>query len=124
LNFLFDNNLPLRLARAISALDGSESTAIVHLRDRFPADTKDTQWIAELGTEGGWVIVSADQRIFRNKHEREAWRSSGMTAFFLAKGWGNQQFWEQAWRLVRWWPRITEIAESPVKNSERSDFPA
>ncbi len=34
-----------------------------------------------------------------------------MTTFFLAKGWMNHGYWDQAWRLVRWWPRIVEAAQ-------------
>lgn len=93
---------------ALTEPDGHE---VVHLRDRFSPNTKDIDWISDLGQEGEWVVISADLRITKNKHEREAWRQAAITIFFFAKGWQNQDFWEQSWRLVRWWPRIAEQAE-------------
>ena len=32
----------------------------IHLRDRFALDTKDPEWIGQLGKEGDWIIVSGD----------------------------------------------------------------
>jgi hypothetical protein len=49
-------------------------------------DTHDVVWIRELATDGGWTIISGDPRITKLRHEREAWLSSGLTAFFLVKG--------------------------------------
>lgn len=80
-----------------------------------------------MATEGGWVIVSGDTRITRNPTEREAWLESGLVAFFLGKGWGNLTFWDQAWKLVQWWPWIIDQAAKvrapagfiiPVKGSK------
>lgn len=111
MKFFFDNNLPPALTRGICALSEPEGHEVVHLRQKFPPNIADTNWIDRLGREGHWVIISGDLRIFKNRHEREAWRSAGLTTFFLAKGWINHRFWDQAWRLVRWWPMIVEVAE-------------
>ncbi len=45
-------------------------------------------WPAEERTG---VIISGDLRISQNEFERKAWRDSGLTAFFFAKGWMNDQ---------------------------------
>lgn len=50
-------------------------------------------------------------RISQNEFERKAWRDSGLTAFFFTKGWTNIKFWDQAWRLIKWWPSIVEQAQ-------------
>jgi hypothetical protein len=94
------------MARALSALDAENQ--IIHLRDKFPANTTDIDWIRNLDRESGWVIVSADQ-LYRVPHQREALIAAGFVAFYLKKGW-NQPLWVQASRLFAWWPVITAKA--------------
>jgi predicted nuclease of predicted toxin-antitoxin system len=72
LKALLDNNLSPRLAAALHILVEPDGHEVRHLRDRFAMNTPDIEWLAALGREGNWVIISADQRIFRNRHEREA----------------------------------------------------
>jgi hypothetical protein len=108
LRVFLDNNLSPYLARALNALLEPEGDQVVHLTDRFAADIPDRDWIATLATEGEWVVISADIRIFRNRLEREAWRRSRLVAFFLAPQWSNARNIEKAWRLLRWWLRIRE----------------
>jgi hypothetical protein len=61
--------------------------------------------------ERNWVIVTGDTRIPKNAQNQDAWRRSNLTAFFLKKGWTNFRLWDQAWRIVRWWPDIMEQAQ-------------
>jgi hypothetical protein len=103
--FFLDNNLPPRLARALNELSKPEHE-VVHLREKFQPDTSDTTWLHTLASEGDWVIVSGDLRITRLPHEQKAWQESGLTAFFLEKGWSSLQFWEKATKLVGWWEAI------------------
>lgn len=105
MRFFLDNNLPPRVAKAINALLDPEDKA-VHLKDLFPPDVADADWIATLSKEGGWVVISGDARITKNAHERRAWQQSRLTAFFLKKGWMNQTLWLQASRLIQWFPDI------------------
>ena len=109
MKFFFDNNISIRLVRALRELL-SDRHVIQHLRDRFRPNTSDIEWIEELARESGWIIVSGDLRITRNRLESEALRHSRLTAFFLAKGWMNRPPLEQAWRLIRWWPGLLEEA--------------
>jgi len=108
--FFLDNDLSLNLARALAAL-AADKYEVKHLRDKFPADVTDQDWLLTLGREGDWVIVSGDVRITKSRLTRQVWLESGLTAFFLEKGWTGLRFWEQAWRLVRWWPAIMKQAE-------------
>jgi hypothetical protein len=107
--FFLDNTLPPRFAEVLQLLD--EGNEIVHLRSRFPPETKDVDWIRRLASEGDWVIISGDIRISQNEFERREWLNSGLTAFFFAKGWTSIKLWDQAWRLIKWWPAIVEQAE-------------
>lgn len=109
MRFFFDNNLPLRLARAVHELSFGEDVEVIHLRDKFPANTPDLVWIDALAAEGDWVVISQD-RLIKNPLEKEALRTSGLIAFILVKGWSKYKYWEKAVQMVRWWPRIIEQA--------------
>jgi hypothetical protein len=106
---LFDSNLSPALAKALHELSIGDQNEVYHLRDRFAEDTEDHVWIAALGDEGNWSIVSQD-RFAKGSLEKEALRQSGITTFVLASGWSKLTHWEKAWRLVRWWPRIMDMA--------------
>jgi hypothetical protein len=54
--------------------------------------------------------VSGDLDIIRTRAERPVWRSAGLTGFFLKKGWINIDEWEQASKLMQWWPVIITAA--------------
>jgi hypothetical protein len=108
--FFLDNNLPPCWGPALNALAERDGHSVIHLRKRFDPAVADLEWLRELGAEGGWTIISGDVRISRNPHERDAWLHSGMVAFFMGRSWRKQVFWEQTWRLIRWWPNIVQQA--------------
>jgi len=108
--FFFDNNVAPAMAEAIAALTRSQGIEIVHLKDRFPTNTPDPVWIAEIAAEG-FVIISGDPRISRNPANRAAWLESGMTAFFFGDGWASKKLMVQAAELVRWWPTIVDTVK-------------
>ena len=110
MRYFFDNNLSIHLARAIAALCKPERIEVTHLRDKFPANISDVEWIDALASEQDWVVISQD-RLTRNPLEKEALRRSGLIAFILVKGWSRHREWDIAAQLVRWWPRIMEAAE-------------
>lgn len=112
MKLLLDNNLPPALARALHQLTIREweNRHQVHaLRDRFPENTPDTEWIAALSEEGGWVVITHDR--LSKGLEREALKRAGLKVFLLDKSWKNHRFWEKSVRLARWWPRIIEQAD-------------
>jgi hypothetical protein len=111
LRFFLDNTTPPRFAPALQALEGPGGHEVRHLRDMFSADTPDIEWLMKLAKEGAWVIISGDIRISQNEFERRAWLESGLTAFFLGRGWTKLKLWEQAWKLIKWWPDIVAQAE-------------
>jgi hypothetical protein len=109
--FFLDNTLPPRFAQVLEILEGDDGNEVVHLRSKFPSETKDVDWIRTLASEGDWVIISGDIRISQNQFERKAWLDSGLTAFFFAKGWTAIKLWDQVWRLIIWWPTIVDQAQ-------------
>jgi len=88
MRFFLDNCLAIRHARALNEMVKPDHS-FIHLQDKFPADTKDEKWIRQLGEERDWIVISGDYRIGKSAHERAAWHQSGLTVFFLSKGWTN-----------------------------------
>jgi predicted nuclease of predicted toxin-antitoxin system len=88
MKFFLDNCLAIRHARALNEMVKPDH-AFTHLQEKFSPDTKDEDWIRKLGGEGNWIVISGDYRIGKNAHERAAWHQSGLTVFFLSKGWTN-----------------------------------
>jgi hypothetical protein len=93
MRWFFDNNLAPGLAEAarpiLQIMLGRASDEAIHLRDRFPVNAKDHDWLRALVPPGTWAIVSGDVDISRVPAERKAWIDSGNVAFFLVKGWTN-----------------------------------
>ncbi len=92
MKFFLDNNLSPKLAKSLNALVEPEHQ-VIHLKDRFPADTSDEEWMLALAKETDWVIISGDIQITKNRAEIEAWKAAGHTTFFLKKGWINLKGW-------------------------------
>lgn len=112
MKLLVDNNLPPALARALNLLTQRQwegNHEVVALKDRFDSNTPDTEWIATLEKEDGWVVVTHDR--LNKGLEREALRRAGLKVFFLDSSWKDHAFWEKAVNLTRWWPRVVEQAE-------------
>ena len=111
MNFFVDNNISPAIANALSSLSQREGVKVVPLREKFPPSVEDRVWLESLGKERNWVILSGDISITRKPHEHLAWQQCGLTAFFLQKGWMGIRFWDQSWKLVKWWPTIIETAK-------------
>jgi PIN like domain len=108
--FFLDNNLPPKVAHALDCLLEPKDSA-EHLRDKFPADTPDEVWMAELGREADLIILSGDSAISRNPHEVRAWKEAGHPIFFLKPAWIHLQIWEFASKLFHCFPEIMKLAQ-------------
>ena len=105
---MFDENVAPRVARALRELFPDDE--VVHKRERFGPRTDDTDWIAELGRERDWSVISGDRRITRNKAEQAAWLATDLMGFFFEKNLHGAAPPAQAARLIRYWPTI--VAQS------------
>lgn len=112
MKFFFDTSISLRLVRALRVITEHQDFEIIHLNERFDrTSVPDVEWISNLGEEKGWVIISADPRITRNKIEQAAWRESGLTAFFFSDGWSSRKIYEQGADLISRWPDIVRLSK-------------
>jgi len=117
LNFIFDANLPPSWASAIARLgsgrfESGQIGEIVHLTDKFSANTPDLDWLTALGQERNnrWTIISRDNFRKQKGAERQVQRQYGLSVFVLQKSWASKPYWEMTAQLVQWWPRIVEQA--------------
>ena len=72
-----------------------------HLRDEYPAGTKDHVWLDSLHSQGGWVVLTADKGIRRKPNEREHWLRKNLIVFFLLPAWSKMKLYERNLRLFR-----------------------
>jgi hypothetical protein len=110
---MVDNNLSPSLALSLQPLFSEHD--VVALREKFPANIKDVDWIAALDSEGGWAALTAERRLKTRPHERLALERSQIVFFFLTGPWLKYSVPEQAWRLIRLVPLMakqTELTDS------------
>lgn len=117
MNFIFDANLPRAWAAAVAHLGRSHFDPgmvgeVVHLTDKFAANTPDLEWLTALGHERGvrWSIISRDGFRKQKGAERQVQRQLGLSVFVLQKSWSSRRYWEMTAKFVHWWPRIVEHA--------------
>ncbi|MEK1933949.1 MAG: hypothetical protein AAAC47_30020 [Pararhizobium sp.] len=92
---------------------------------------KDVELIAELSNQGGWIFISDDRRITRNKAEKRAFQNSRIVGMFLSAGLYKAPVLKQAERLIALWSGIETLAgivtggsmfELPMKSSKLAAF--
>ena|SRR5947207_12367405 len=112
MNFFFDRCVPIRVARMVDAYE-VEHTIRHHDDDaRFNPKTKDIEWMRALASDGhlAWIIISGDGRILKNSAEAAVLKEVNLTFFSLSKQWPNTPIPDYAWKFMKTWPRIVEIA--------------
>jgi hypothetical protein len=114
--FFFDNNLAPKIAKGLNGFV-SPDHKVIHLKEQFPANTDDVDWMRKLAQEEDLIIVTADVRIGKNPQEIEAWKQAGHTIFFLKPGWTDMLFWVQAQKFTKCFPSIIEKARFAKRGS-------
>jgi hypothetical protein len=114
--FFFDNNLAPKIAKGLNGFV-SPDHQVIHLKERFSANTNDIDWMRKLAQEEDLIIVTADVRIGKNPQEVEAWKQAGHTIFFLKPGWTDMMFWVQAQKFTKCFPSIIEKARHAERGS-------
>lgn len=81
-----------------------------HLRTKFKPSTPDPEWIAALGAEKDWIILSGDTRITSHPANKKAWHESRLTAFFFSEPFSSDNYYRQAETIFHWWQEIVRQA--------------
>lgn len=109
MRFFIDHCISDKLARALDALDFVNEIRHVNHDERFSPTTRDVDWIGAIGRdEPKWHVLSVDVGILRNPQERRVLHESGLKFFLLSRSWAKMMLHEQAWRLIKIWPRIMD----------------
>lgn len=85
----------------------------------FGPATPDLAWIERLGSDrpADWIVVTGDDRIRRNRHERLAWKRAGLEGFVLARAFQKMPR-HQAASLLLWrWPDMSRFIASAAPGS-------
>ena len=109
MKIFFDHNISHALPEALQAIFPDEHE-IVALEKKFPRTISDIDWIAALSSEGHWIVISGDLRITRNRAERQAFRSSKLTGFFMAPALKKARVIKQLERLCALWDNIVLLS--------------
>ena len=118
MRFILEHSLSPRLAIAIGALEGAAGQQVEHLRSiHQDQSVPDTIWIPGLGRDHpDAIVITADPAISRKLHERAAWYESKLRMFFL-RGFADLQHWDQAAKLVKWWPDVVKAASKAKRGA-------
>ncbi|MDR0512964.1 MAG: hypothetical protein LBG93_07680 [Treponema sp.] len=115
---LFDNQMSPRLAKILAIMEGGGGVVVTHLREKFPPNTPDIEWIEKLGKERNWFVITRDNQIRKRPHEKKMWQESNLPIVFLEKPWLNYDLWEIVWRFVKYWPDLKDaISQSKYNDS-------
>lgn len=115
LAFLFDRNFPRPIARMIEQyVDGKVVARFQDDDTRFEITTPDVDIIRTLSEDDTcrWVLVSLDKKITRRSAEKATLAAAAIKFFYCGKAWHKMKTHEQAWKFLRSWPRVVEMAES------------
>jgi len=119
-NFFFDRNIGVRIARLLDAFD--HANKITHQDDdnRFHEKMKDTEIIRIIASDHpAPVFITSDTSMRRKPEERAALKSSGLTVVFLKRSMDNLDFHMRAVKLLTVWP---EVVKATVRCKEPTAF--
>lgn len=106
MEFFADRNLGVNTFPAILRTEG----IVVHLhQEHFAQDAEDAAWMPEVARRG-WIIISPDIRISRDRLEVDAIMTSGASVFCLSGGHCTGE--EKARNFLRCLPQIAKVLES------------
>jgi hypothetical protein len=109
---IFDACLSRHLAKALDYLmqhyaeDGKEYI-ITSVKEKFNRnDLTDVELLGKLGTEGGWVFISADRNIRHRPNELKAFQQAKLIGFFLGATIMQRPVQKQMAHLLDLWSEI------------------
>ena len=109
--FLFDENMPPRLAHALRELGES----CFHVTDpEIRLGGAPDEIVLRYAGERGWLFVGRDHNILHLAHERAALRESAVGAYFLNQTL-NKSLCTITRAIFRNWPEMKRLAKSQEK---------
>lgn len=115
----FDENISFRIPAALRELRLPADIIVESSSETGEQGLADVDWITAFAARGGKCVVSGDERMRDRPPERAALESAGLVAIFPPEG----RFWKvlglmgQAAFLIRWFPVISELAQTAPAGS-------
>jgi hypothetical protein len=109
---LVDENLPPRLASGLDALFKGEHHVEYVVAKFGRRGVTDEEWMAVLGREGGWCVLSGDRRIATKRVQRTIFDGAGLTGFFPASAVLDLRLERMASRILFMWPQMVTTAKT------------
>jgi hypothetical protein len=116
---VFDENMPIRLCRALNYLEGNHGIQVQHITELVNPSTPDIEWMRILGKDKNCFVITKDNRIKQNPAEILAWKESNLMVVFLKDSWFDLDFWTLTWKFIKMWPDL-KIAIN--RNNARKSF--
>lgn len=112
MNFFFDRNIGVRIARMLDAFDSANKVSHQDDDNRFQEQMKDTDIIRLIASDNpAPVFITSDTSMRRRPEERAALRGSSLTVVFLKRSLANLDFHRQAVKLLKVWPEIVKATK-------------
>lgn len=114
MNWFQDRCFPAPLLGMLAGYEGPRSRHSFLAHDnRFSLTTPDHEWVATLAAdESPPVVLTADERLFKDATNRAAVKASRLTYFCLVQSTiKGQKVDEYAWKLMKLWPTMVRHAE-------------
>ena len=110
MKILVDHCVAPALARSINGVVQKDGHLVEALVDQFGrSDISDITWMSQLGTEGGWWILTDDHRIRRNPAELKAFKDANLRGLFLAPAYRKVSTIEKTGRLLMRWSYLEAL---------------
>ena len=114
MKFFFDNCLSFKIAHALRAIFDKDEFAV--LREKYPQDAPDSEWIPDLGKEGDWIVLT-DDRLWRNREQKKLLMDSGLIVFSTPDEKRKPRLHERAGQLISMWEDICQEAASAQRGT-------
>jgi hypothetical protein len=109
-----DETCGRKRAKILRVIRAPAAPQIWDIRELGLGGTTDEVLLAELAKRGVAALVTLDSSMLAASIRRDVWRVSFMSVFACEGRWGNISLFEQARRLLWWWPTIVaQIEKGP-----------
>ena len=114
IGFCIDEACGRRIAPILRELRAPAAPEIHDIRELNLGGASDEVLMAELARLRFAALVTLDSRILNAAIRRAAWQRSGLTLLVLDGKWGNLPLFDQAQRLIWWWPDlVAKVGDGP-----------
>ena len=112
--FMFDECIGTPIMKRLQELV-DDTCVFQHVCERFTSGVPDDEWIPELGTEGGWVVISADRAKRSSKGGKLPLlcRQFKVTSLLLSATLAQKRSDQKLACLLLMWKQILELHQSP-----------